>query len=132
MLVTERVRATRRQVRGRGGGVADWMSNQPAYQQVAEVLRGQIASGDLRDGDRLPSYADIMRKFDVSVTVARSAIGLLRGEGLVSTHQGKGAFVRPGASAAAAPAAERGEVAALRHELAALAQRVERLEGKTG
>ena len=35
-----------------------------------------------------------MRKYGVSITVIRSAVRELKTEGLVYTHQGKGAFVR--------------------------------------
>ncbi|MGD9526966.1 MAG: winged helix-turn-helix domain-containing protein [Dehalococcoidia bacterium] len=107
--------------------MADWTKGQPAYQQVADALREQIASGKLGEGAKLPSYADIMRTFDVSVTVARSAIAHLRTEGLVTTHQGKGAFVRPGAADAAGRSTS-GELEALRRDLEALAGRVARLE----
>jgi DNA-binding GntR family transcriptional regulator len=108
--------------------LADWTKGQPAYQQVADALRAKIRAGDLAEGDQLPSYATLMGEFGVSVTVARSAIAHLRSEGLVSTHQGKGAFVRPGAAGAAASLDT--ELASLRSELEALAKRVARLEAK--
>jgi DNA-binding GntR family transcriptional regulator len=69
-----------------------------------------------------------MRDYDVSITVARSAVGELRTEGLVSTHQGKGAFVLEGASEAAVP--RDAVIASLRRDLDALTARVARLEGE--
>lgn len=70
-----------------------------------------------------------MRDYDVSITVARSAVAQLRTEGLVTTHQGKGAFVLEGAPEAAAPPRD-AAIAALRRDLDALAARVAQLEGQ--
>ena len=106
--------------------MADWTRGEPAYLQVAEGLRQKIRSGELGPGEQLPSYSTLMRDYDVSITVARSAVGELRAEGLVSTHQGKGAFVLEGAAEAAIP--RDSAIAALRRELDALARRVARLE----
>lgn len=106
--------------------VADWTRGEPAYLQVAEALRQKIRSGELSPGEQLPSYSELMREYDVSITVARSAVAELRAEGLLTTHQGKGAFVLEGAAEAAVP--RDAAVAALRRELEALSARVRRLE----
>jgi DNA-binding GntR family transcriptional regulator len=67
-----------------------------------------------------------MRTYDVSVTVARAAVNQLRTEGLVVTHQGKGSFVLSGART---PQASRDdELAGIRADLQALADRVAKLE----
>ncbi len=73
--------------------MTDW-SGRPAYVQVADQLRAAIRGGQFAPGSQLPSYEALMRKYDVSVTVVRSAVRELKAEGLVHTHQGKGAFVR--------------------------------------
>jgi len=73
--------------------MADW-SGRPAYVQVAEQLREAIRGGHYPPGSQLPSYEALMKTYDVSITVVRSAIRELKTEGLVHTHQGKGAFVR--------------------------------------
>ena len=74
--------------------VVDYSTGRPAYQQVADALRGRILDGSLAPGDMLPSERAIMDEFDVSRTVPRMAIKVLSTEGLIDTHQGKGAFVR--------------------------------------
>lgn len=74
--------------------MVDYSTGRPAYQQVADALRGRILDGTLRPGDMLPSERAIMDEFDVSRTVPRMAIKVLSTEGLIDTHQGKGAFVR--------------------------------------
>jgi DNA-binding FadR family transcriptional regulator len=56
-------------------------------------LSARIAGAALRPGDRLPTERELMGAYGVSRTVVREAISSLRAEGLVVTHQGKGAFV---------------------------------------
>jgi DNA-binding GntR family transcriptional regulator len=73
--------------------MADW-SGRPAYFQVADALRADIRGGRFPPGSQLPSYEALMKKYEVSITVVRSAVRELKSEGLVYTHQGKGAFVR--------------------------------------
>jgi GntR family transcriptional regulator len=73
--------------------MAEW-SGQPAYMQVADALRTEIRSGRIPPGSQLPSYEALMRKYGVSITVVRNAVRELKTDGLVFTHQGKGAFVR--------------------------------------
>ena len=73
--------------------MTDW-SGRPAYAQVADTLRADIRAGRYPLGSQLPSYEALMRKHGVSITVIRSAVRELKTEGLVYTHQGKGAFVR--------------------------------------
>jgi DNA-binding FadR family transcriptional regulator len=72
--------------------MADW-SGGPAYLQVAEALRADIRRGQIAPGAQLPSYEALMKRYGVSITVVRSAVRELKTEGLVYTHQGKGAFV---------------------------------------
>jgi DNA-binding GntR family transcriptional regulator len=73
-----------------------WSSSpvDPAYLQIADDLRDRILSGDLAAGDKLPSESDLMRDYNVSRTVSKMAINVLRSEGLISSHPGKGSFVR--------------------------------------
>jgi DNA-binding FadR family transcriptional regulator len=58
-------------------------------------LRDSILSGDLAAGDKLPFESDLMRDYDISRTVPKMAINVLRFEGLITSHAGKGSFTRP-------------------------------------
>jgi GntR family transcriptional regulator len=116
--------------------MADW-SGQPAYMQVADTLRVEIRSGRIPPGSQLPSYEALMRKYGVSITVVRSAVRELKTEGLVFTHQGKGAFVRdplpgPGQAPADQPTeafrAVMAEIRALHDDLDLFDERLSRLE----
>jgi GntR family transcriptional regulator len=64
------------------------------YVPVVEAIRGQISSGEVQPGDWLPSVAQLMEQFGVSVYSAREAIRRLAGEGLIVVVDGKGSYVR--------------------------------------
>jgi DNA-binding FadR family transcriptional regulator len=61
--------------------------------RLFEQLAGEIRSGRLAPGARLPTEQALTRAARVSRTVVREAVAALRAEGLVVTRQGVGAFV---------------------------------------
>ncbi|MEO3746713.1 winged helix-turn-helix domain-containing protein [Plantactinospora sp. B5E13] len=65
----------------------------PNYQRVADDLRNQITSGVLGPGDKLPSIRQLQAKYGVGNNAVHMAIVILKSEGLVYGHQGKGVFV---------------------------------------
>jgi GntR family transcriptional regulator len=64
------------------------------YQQIADRLRDQIASGVFGPGERLPSEPDLVEEYQASRNTVRLAIALLTNQGLVVTRQGMGTFVQ--------------------------------------
>lgn len=66
----------------------------PAYRQIADDLQAQIDDGTLRDGDRIPSEAELQAEYGVSRIVARQAMEELAKVGLITKQRGKGSFVR--------------------------------------
>lgn len=75
-------------------GAIDRDAFEPAYSQLANILKAQIAAGAFRPGDQLPSEAQLCRTFGVSPMTVRRSINLLADQDVVSTAQGKGTFVR--------------------------------------
>lgn len=69
-------------------------SFEPAYLQLANLLRRQIADGMYRPGDQLPSEAQLTQRYGVSPMTVRRSINLLADQGVVSTAQGRGVFVK--------------------------------------
>lgn len=65
----------------------------PLYQQVADTLRREIAEGNYRVGERIPSEEALCEHFGVSRITVRAAIDLLAEAGLLRRRQGKGTFV---------------------------------------
>src|SRR6266404_5571290 len=63
------------------------------YSRVEAVLAGEIADGDLRVGDQLPTEDSLISRFGVSRITVRRAIQNLVGRGLVEIRRGKGTFV---------------------------------------
>lgn len=70
-------------------------SFEPPYHQLAAILRGQISSGRLRPGDRLPSEVQLCEQYEVSPMTVRRALNALLDDGLVSAERGRGTFVKP-------------------------------------
>lgn len=67
---------------------------EPAYVQLANILRRQISEGLFRPGDQLPSEAQLCRRYEVSPMTVRRSINLLVDQDVVSTAQGRGTFVK--------------------------------------
>jgi GntR family transcriptional regulator len=63
------------------------------YARVEAVLAGEIADGDLKAGDQLPTEDDLIARFEVSRITVRRAIQNLVNRGLVEVRRGKGTFV---------------------------------------
>ncbi len=74
----------------RGAGVAVW-------RQIEQILSAEIAANSFGDDGRLPSEAELARRFDVNRHTIRRAMLRLAETGLVSVEQGRGTFVQPGA-----------------------------------
>jgi len=63
--------------------------------QIEEQLAGQIASGELHTGERLPPERDLARDLNVSRMTVRQALSSLAARGLVERGAGRGTFVAP-------------------------------------
>ena len=63
------------------------------YEALADLLRGMIATGALRPGDRLPSELELTQRHGLARDTVRRAVTLLRQEGVVEVRRGYGAFV---------------------------------------
>ncbi|MFC4061646.1 winged helix-turn-helix domain-containing protein [Planomonospora corallina] len=108
-------------------------TGRPAYLQIVDELSEEIRTGSLPPGTALPSIARLCERFDVSASVVKAAISVLRTQGLVIGQQGKGVFVNQApASAEPQPAGETGEIltqlAAMRESLKDLGDRLAALE----
>jgi DNA-binding GntR family transcriptional regulator len=66
----------------------------PLYQQVYEILRTAILTGEWKVGELIPPEPVLMKELQVSRTTLRQAVDLLCREGFLEKKQGKGTFVR--------------------------------------
>ncbi|CAG0928400.1 Mannosyl-D-glycerate transport/metabolism system repressor MngR [Thermoflexales bacterium] len=76
-------------------------SFEPAYAQLANILRQSVAAGVLRPGDQLPSESQLCQRYGVSPMTVRRAMNILVDQGVVTAEQGRGTFVKPVAMGAA-------------------------------
>ena len=65
----------------------------PLYQQLKNILKGQMLSGILKPGDQIPSESELCRIYGVSRITVRQAVRSLVDEGFLYRKQGKGTFV---------------------------------------
>jgi DNA-binding FadR family transcriptional regulator len=61
-----------------------------SYEQVADQLRALIVSGQLTQGERLPTETALAQQVGVSRATVREALRLLAAQGLVRTAKGSG------------------------------------------
>jgi GntR family transcriptional regulator, phosphonate transport system regulatory protein len=71
----------------RGGGIAMW-------RQIEDRLKGDIARGTWKPGERLPTEGDLAERFGVNRHTLRRAVASLRDAGVLRVEQGRGTFVR--------------------------------------
>jgi DNA-binding GntR family transcriptional regulator len=89
-----------------GNGTTELDRPVPLYMQVVRQLRAQIAAGNLRDGDRLPSQREMMGRWHISMQTASKVIGAMKTEGIAVPSVGRDTIVAPGAAARIAAAAQ--------------------------
>ncbi len=68
-------------------------SPSPIYEQILRQIRAQILSGDLSEGEALPSIRKLAQTLQISVITTKRAYDELEREGLIDTVGGKGTFV---------------------------------------
>ena len=68
-------------------------SPDPIYEQIAKQIRAAIISGELQEGEPLPSIRKLAKELQISVITTKRAYDDLEGEGFIDTVAGKGTFV---------------------------------------
>ena len=74
--------------------VIDPASDRAVYKQIADHLRDAIGRSRLREGEQLPSEAQLMEHYGVARMTIRNALRVLQDEGLVTAEHGRGVYVR--------------------------------------
>lgn len=70
-------------------------SGVPIYRQVVEQIQRLIVSGQLKEGENLPSVREIAETFTVNPMTISKAYSLLEAEGLLVRQRGKPMQVAP-------------------------------------
>jgi GntR family transcriptional regulator, phosphonate transport system regulatory protein len=69
------------------------MTKTALWQSILQTLVAEIAAGHFGPGDRLPTEADLARRFGVNRHTIRHALGQMAQDGLVHARRGSGVFV---------------------------------------
>lgn len=71
----------------------DYRDSRPIYVQIMDALRQQIASGVLRQVEKLPSVRELAASLSINPNTIQRAYRQLEMEGWIATVPGKGCFV---------------------------------------
>ncbi len=61
------------------------------YEQLAEILRNQVRSGELTG--KVPSVRTLSQEYGISTKTAERSLNVLRDEGILVVLRGKGCYV---------------------------------------
>ena len=65
----------------------------PIYEQIEEQIKSMILSGQLKEGDPLPSMRLLAKELKISLITTKRAYEELEREGYIQSFTGKGCFV---------------------------------------
>jgi GntR family transcriptional regulator len=71
----------------------DFRSGVPIYIQIMEQIKQQVATGDLKPGDQLPTVRALALELRVNFNTVARAYRLLDEAGVISTQQGRGTYI---------------------------------------
>jgi GntR family transcriptional regulator len=71
----------------------DFRSDQPIYIQIVEQIRRKVASGELKQGDQLPTVRQLATDLRVNFNTVARAYRLLDEARVISTQQGRGTYI---------------------------------------
>jgi GntR family transcriptional regulator len=68
-------------------------SGKPIYEQILEQIKAMVLTGELNEGDALPSMRLLAKELRISVITTKRAYEELEREGFIVSYTGKGSFV---------------------------------------
>lgn len=69
-------------------------SGVPIYEQIEEQIKSQIMTGELLEGDALPSMRVLAKELKISIITTKRAYEDLERDGFIESVTGKGSFVK--------------------------------------
>ena len=73
--------------------IISYSSDEPIYSQIVNSIQRAVSSGELSEGDPMPSIRALARDLGISVITTKKAYEVLEKQGYIKTMQGKGSFV---------------------------------------
>lgn len=68
-------------------------TNKPIYEQITSQIKAMVMSGELNEGDPIPSMRALAKSLHISVITAQKAYEDLQRDGFIETVVGKGSFI---------------------------------------
>jgi GntR family transcriptional regulator len=69
-------------------------SNDPIYLQIVNQIKSMIMSGELKEGEALPSMRNLAMQLRISLITTKRAYEELERDGFIESFTGKGSFVK--------------------------------------
>ena len=69
-------------------------SGVPIYEQIEEQIKSQIMTGELSEGEALPSMRILAKELKISIITTKRAYEDLERDGFIESVTGKGSFVK--------------------------------------
>jgi len=69
-------------------------SGEPIYQQIYNQIKNMILTGELKEGDALPSMRTLAQSLRISVITTKRAYEELERDDFIESYMGKGSFVK--------------------------------------
>lgn len=69
-------------------------SGVPLYEQIEEQIKNQIISGEIAEGEPLPSMRILAKELKISIITTKRAYEELERDGFIYSVMGKGSFVK--------------------------------------
>ncbi len=71
-------------------------TNQPLYEQIVSQIKAKVMSGQLQQGEPIPSMRALAKSLHISVITVQKAYETLQRDGFIETTVGRGSFVAVG------------------------------------
>ena len=68
-------------------------SSKPIYEQITGQMKAMVMSGQLKQGDPIPSMRALAKSLHISVITVQRAYEDLQRDGFIETTVGKGSFI---------------------------------------
>lgn len=70
--------------------------NIPIFARIAEGIKDDILSGNIKEGEQLPSTTVISKEYNINIATVNKAVNILVNQGVVFKKRGIGMFVCDG------------------------------------
>lgn len=70
--------------------------NIPIFARIAEGIKDDILSGNIKEGEQIPSTTQISKQFEINIATVNKAVNILVNQGVAYKKRGIGMFVCDG------------------------------------